>query len=151
MKFTIKTFLVTLISIITISCNQQPKNNTGATKDTQQDHHSHNVELKLNNEKRWVANTETTDGVNNMIKIMNSFSEKENIEAYNKLSKNLQTEFNLILQKCTMKGEPHNQLHNFLVPMKEWFQGISSSELTSCKESYEELNNHLKKYETYFK
>jgi hypothetical protein len=108
-------------------------------------------ELTLDSGKHWIANKETTDGVNNMIKLVNSFSEKENIEAYSKLTENLQSEFTMIFEKCTMKGEAHNQLHNFLIPIKDLFADLSSNDIEKCKESYEKLNKHLPVYQNYFK
>ncbi len=149
MKNTIQIALALFISITTTSCNQPSENNETTTSKVEE-HQDHNEGLQLDDGKRWIANAETTDGINNMIALLDSFSEKENLAAYGKLSEDLQSEFNLIIQKCTMKGESHNQLHNFILPMKDLFQGISSSELSTCKANYDELKNHLNEYQKFF-
>jgi len=86
-----------------------------------------------------------------MINIVSLFSEKDNAKAYGKLTEELKSEFTMIFQKCTMTGEAHNQLHNFLVPIKNIFETLPSSDLKECQESYAKLNTHLKEYKKYFK
>ena len=107
--------------------------------------------VSLDNGKLWSANTQTTQGINNMKNLMKEFSDKESVSEYATLKNNLEKEFSTILTECTMKGESHNQLHNYLVPMKEMFEGLTSSDLGTCKENYNILNDHLKEYSKYFK
>ena len=49
-----------------------------------------------------------------------------------------------------MKGEAHNQLHNYLKPMVILFDGLESSDQETCKKSYDSLENHLLLYQNYF-
>ena len=149
MKNTIQIALALFISIITTSCNQPSENNETTTSEVEE-HQDHNEGLHLDDGERWIANAETTDGINNMIALLDSFSEQEDLAAYGNLSEELQSEFNLIIQKCTMKGESHNQLHNFILPMKDLFQGINSSELNTCKSNNEKLRAHLDEYQKFF-
>ncbi len=114
-------------------------------------HESENNGIVLDNGKRWIANPETTAGIENMINILNSFNEKENVEAYGKLTEELKSEFTMIFEKCTMTGEAHNQLHHFLVPIKNLLETLPSSDLKQCQESFGNLNKHLAKYNEYFK
>jgi len=81
---------------------------------------------------------------------MASFSEKENVTAYASLKKELEAEFSNIFQKCTMKGEAHNQLHNYLKPMISIFEGLESSNLETCKASFKMMEDHLAGYANYF-
>ena len=149
------TAMIMLVGFINSCKNETKESNvqkqTEKVEKTNEHQHSKNNGLVLNNGKLWIANSETTEGVDNMIRIMNSFSEKENVKAYGKLTKDLKSEFTMIFQKCTMTGESHNQLHNFLVPIKDLFETLPSSDLTKCKESYTKLNVHLKEYKKYFK
>ncbi|WP_456438254.1 hypothetical protein [Psychroserpens sp.] len=85
-----------------------------------------------------------------MQRIMHSFSEIENTTAYASLKGELETEFSNIFQKCTMKGEAHNQLHNYLKPMIIIFEGLESSNLKTCKTSFKTMENHLAGYTNYF-
>ena len=77
-----------------------------------------------------------------MQNIMHSFSEEENVTAYASLKKELEEEFTTIFEKCTMKGEAHNQLHNYLKPMIAFFEGLESSDLKFCKANFEKMETH---------
>jgi len=56
-------------------------------------------------------------------------------------------EFTGIFQKCTMKGESHNQLHNFLLPLKEMLEKLEEH---SEKQDLEEIKSYLHTYKNYF-
>ena len=122
----IKFITLSIIAIIGLnSCKNQAKEpsknlETKKTEIKKETSH-HENSLSLNEGKRWIANKETTEGVQNMIELMNKVVDKNTIEAYGKLTENLKLEFAAIFQKCTMKGEAHNQLHNFLIPIKRCF------------------------------
>lgn len=136
---------IILLSIITlfISCNSNKKE----TIDTS----SIKIEgVSLDNTKLWKANLETTEGIKIMQSIMRSFSEEEKVVAYASLKGELETEFTNIFQKCTMKGEAHNQLHNYLKPMIGIFEGLESSDLKTCKTNFKTMENHLAAYPNYF-
>ena len=155
-----KILTIALISAISVtySCGDQSKENhdhetndsTDSTEKTEEVHHSDNTVLVLDDGKLWVANPETTTGVENMVNIMNSFTDRDNVEAYGNLTDSLKTEFTMIFKKCTITGEAHNQLHNFLVPIKNTLATLSSSNLAECQESFDKLNDHLKVYHSYF-
>lgn len=81
---------------------------------------------------------------------MGRFAGHEDAEAYALLKDRLVDEYNLIFKNCTMKGAAHEQLHNYLVPMNKMFEGLASSDLNTCKESFKALNTHLDSYVTYF-
>lgn len=159
MKIILKTFLILTATILMASCESKAESKDELSKseeikkleEVKEDTHENEGILSLNNGSLWSANVETTTGINNMINLMNSFSDKESTEAYTTLKNNLEAEFNTILKECTMKGESHNQLHNFLVPMKEMFEGIDSSDLEICKINFNTLNKHLTEYTKYFK
>jgi hypothetical protein len=138
------------------SCKKQSKNIQSETQieiaeKTDELHLSSKNKITLNKGKRWNANPETTEGIKNMKEIMNNFTNKSSLKAYKLLTEHLILEFSMVFEKCTMKGEAHNQLHNFLIPINDLFTHLSSSDLKECQDSYETLNKHLKKYQTYFK
>ena len=140
MKNTIKTTLVLLIAVFTFACDSKSGD----------DHHGNGGGLTLDGENRWKANPETTGGVNNMITLMASFTESENVADYNALSGSLQKEFAMIFELCTMKGESHNQLHNFLIPIKGYIKGLKSSDLEGCKKDFSDMKIHLEEYDKFF-
>ena len=155
-KSTLKIVLLAAV-IVLYSCGNQKKENTNtpnseeATKtEAVESHKGTGNQLDLDEGKPWKANQETTVGVQNMIGLMKNFNEKENVDSYVKLTENLKREFAMIFEKCTMKGEAHNQLHNFLIPIKDLFGALSSKDLNKCKESFNKLNMHLAVYKSYF-
>jgi hypothetical protein len=149
----IKTAMFLGIILAAYSCGNQPKDNgdyvqTEKTENT--DEHQTKNGLALDDGKLWIANPETTTGVENMINMMNSFSERDNVVAYGQLTEKLESEFAMIFQKCTMIGEAHNQLHNFLIPIKDLFETLPSADLNQCQDSFDKLNSHLKEYKKFF-
>lgn len=113
-------------------------------------HESSSTPVTLDNGKRWIANPETTSGINNMRGQIGRFTGHEDVDAYAQLKVRLVDEYNLIFKNCTMKGEAHEQLHNYLVPMNKMFEGLASTDLNTCKESFKAINTHLDSYTTYF-
>jgi hypothetical protein len=107
-------------------------------------------QLVLDEGKPWLANLETTQGVNAIISLVNSFEKSEEIEYYQALQDTLQIEFQLIFKRCTMQGEAHNQLHHFLIPIKDSFEGLKSEDLDQAQRAYYELKEHLKLYHQFF-
>ena len=110
-----------------------------------------NSEVQTDNGKRWEANPETTDGVANMQAILSKYDKVAlEPETQVNLKNELENEFQIIFKKCTMKGEAHNQLHNYLLPMKEMFNGIESDIPEEAEEAVIQLKQHLINYKNYF-
>ncbi len=154
-KLFLKTILVLVIGLA-FSCGNKSKEKenlkqTEKSEKSEENHRSNNSGLVLDDGKLWIANPETTTGVENMINIMKSFTEKDDVQAYVKLTESLKSEFSMIFEKCTMTGEAHNQLHNFLVPIKDSFKTLSSTDLEQCQNSFDKLNKHLNNYKKFFK
>jgi len=79
--------------------------------------------VSLNDGQLWEANPETTQGIKNMQQLMADFSiDSGNSE---ELIVHLKDEFALIFKKCTMTGEAHEQLHNYLIPLKFKIESLS--------------------------
>jgi hypothetical protein len=159
MKKSIKTLIILLIATYAISCGSNTENKQD---DADHDHNHEKAEpkheektedeftLDLNNGKPWSANIETTEGIGNMVVLMDSFSDTESVEAYSVLSNHLTATLNTILKECTMDGEAHNNLHTYLYPMFDMIEGIGSTDLETCKVSYSELKQQLSEYPNYF-
>lgn len=107
--------------------------------------------VELDHGNLWEANDDTTVGINKMKNRLSSFSETENTSAYLILKESLEADFTELFQKCTMKGEAHNQLHNYLLPMIDLFEGIESSEIATCTKNFNGLKTHLDSYTSFFK
>ena len=118
------------------------------------DHHeavSH-PKVMLNNGEKWQANPETSAGISNMLDLAERFGRGEAAAATDcaDLAKALKKEFNTIFEKCTMKGEAHDQLHKFLLPMVQQFKLIGEGKGNECKQHVKSLTSHLKEYGNYF-
>ncbi|MDO9037493.1 MAG: hypothetical protein Q7U59_03995 [Lutibacter sp.] len=146
-----KISILILVTVLVISCNQNKKQEIAEPVQTVDESHESEGVLKLNNGDLWMANAETTEGIQNMAQLITNFNESENMEAYPKLKTKLETEFGTIISKCTMTGESHDQLHNYLLPMKPLLKDLAAEDLATRKSGLEKLTKHLSEYSAYFK
>ena len=114
------------------------------------DEHDNAQTVQLNNGEKWQANPETTQGIAAMQQLVSSFSTTPAAEDYKQLKEKLETEFKTIFQKCTMTGESHNQLHNYLLPLKDLIEDLGSGNPEASKKALNEIQMHLTKYGMYF-
>lgn len=101
--------------------------------------------VSLNNGQLWEANPETTAGIKTLQKIV---SDNKTEESAAVLKEKLEAEFASIFKKCTMKGKSHDQLHNYLFPLK---MKINSIEETNKEAMKMEIAIYLEEYALYFK
>lgn len=136
-----------LLALCMFACSPSiSKNDTLSYKDD-----GKTVSVTLANDTLWKANTYTSVGIDKMVKLMQDLTIKNaNSKDFELLTENLKNEFTLIFQKCTMKGEAHNQLHNFLIPINNEFEHLESDDIETAKASYERLLKHLRTYSLYF-
>ena len=62
----------------------------------------------------------------------------------------LETAFQDIFKQCTMKGPAHDQLHNYLLPIKALFEKIESETAGESEAAIGQLKQHLIDYQTFF-
>ncbi len=150
MKNILKTALLFSLTALIISCGNPQKKETHS-KTEEVHNHEKGISVQLNKGNLWLANPETTTGIKNMRVLMQNFSDTESVAAYTTLKDSLEMQFKTILTQCTMTGEAHNQLHNYLIPMKKVFEDLGASDLNTCKQHFNILNKHLAQYKKYFK
>jgi len=148
---------IIILSLILISCKQTEEKKSlpipetvEQEETTEESHESIDEVVSLDNGNLWQANPETTTGINNMKSRMQSFTDKEDVAAYATLKEGLEADFTELFQKCTMKGDAHHQLHNYLFPFIDLFDGLESSDLETCKKSFNGLTIRLGEYFDYF-
>jgi hypothetical protein len=112
--------------------------------------HPGHASVKLDNGQKWSANAETTEGISKMKVLLESLPAESGVKDHRSLKVKLETEFNTILQKCTMKGEAHTQLHNYLLPMKEMMEKLDSDSVEERKEAANNLKQHIDAYHDHF-
>ncbi|HOY28009.1 MAG TPA: hypothetical protein PLR96_03480 [Flavobacteriales bacterium] len=99
--------------------------------------------VSLDNGQRWKANPETTSGIATMVAILGAYDPATDDPTV--LKDALEAEFGLIFERCTMEGEAHNQLHNYLLPMHHQLRDFAAS-----KAQCSSLAKHLAAYGDYF-
>src|SRR5690554_6076988 len=113
-----------IFSTLLLSCNENKTKN-----EITHEHHDHetvskNAELDnewindmaLNGNEKWVANAETNEGVEEMIRTIEE-SNPQTMEEFHELAFQLNETQNYVVRECTMTGESHEYLHVFLHPL----------------------------------
>lgn len=150
MKYTWQLLVLMIIIGGLYACDSKHEHKSKqASQTTKQNHQHAEQDLRLDNGKKWQANPATSEGITNMTKRMAAFASNES-GSYRTLKADLEKEFQMIFKKCTMKGEAHNQLHHYLLPMKKLFGNLASDSPTSQKATFKQLNKHLDMYTQYF-
>lgn len=116
-----------------------------------QDQHTHasgSDAVALNNGQRWEANPETTIGISNMQKILNNTQGDET--DFLQLHANLEGAFQTIFQQCTMTGEAHDRLHDYLMPIKDHLNSLLSVAPGEEQKVIDNFSEYLSTYKNYF-
>ncbi len=149
------TVLIALsVVFLAIGCKNEPKNAENkehSESEMPHSEHAHQeaaemLNVQLDNGKKWVANAETTEGVQKMVSLIENFETNKSTDN-KKLHADLNKEFTTIFEKCTMKGEAHNQLHNFLLPLKGLLDRLEEHADVA---DIAIIKAHLSSYNTYF-
>jgi hypothetical protein len=101
-------------------------------------------EVVLDHGKRWIANKETTEGIANMSALIAEYDDSNGDPKA--LKARVEEEFALIFERCTMTGESHDQLHNYLMPIHQEMNEIDFSEAAER----DALIAYLATYSNYF-
>lgn len=104
----------------------------------------------FNNGAKWTANPETSAGIDRMRRVASEFTTAGDPSTHPKLVTELEREYAAVIKNCTMTGEAHNQLHNFLAPLNQMIEPLKSGDPQIVKEALIKLENHLKTYSAYF-
>lgn len=140
MKLSNRIFSFFLLGGILFSCGDGEKHSGDS-----------NTELRLNNGNRWEVNGATTEGIQNMVLLVDAFELTDSQADYLELKSKLEEEFKIIFQKCDMTGEAHDQLHNYLFPLKRLFNRLKSDDVAELEQTILDLEAHLKDFHTYFR
>ncbi len=139
---TMKTLFILPMLLITFSFSACKNNASGEAEE--KEHHDAPSAITLNNGAKWIANPETTTGIKNMQSICAGYTGEAS--ALPAVSAALINELSGIFDKCTMTGEAHENLHAYLLPLRDQL-----NLLADCKGSCTAEVEHVSKYlETYF-
>jgi len=108
-------------------------------------------QLHLNNGQKWSANKATVQGIDNMIAILAKEFDEERVVYYASNGQKLEIELNNIIANCTMKGDAHNQLHLYLMPLKQKINELKNcSSLDECPIISLNVLRYLNQFKDYF-
>lgn len=93
---------------------------------------------------KWEANDATLQGIRNMKLFVKQSQERPGTTGLKEL---LEMEYKEIFKECTMKGEAHNALHDYLFPLKERIDGLSDP---PTEDELKEIGKYLEAFEEYF-
>lgn len=124
MNFKMKILIISLIAFASFGCaDKKEKQKTETTQKVESheghDHSSQEIqkaETKLNSGKKWKVDEHTRNSMKKISQITNSSYVKTPKE-FNELGLMLKNEMKNLIAECTMQGEPHNQLHNYLTTL----------------------------------
>ena len=140
-----------------IACQNKPATTVETTETSEEinghhtDDHSHAAKaVQLNNGEKWPANAETTTGIRNMSALIDNYNDAPETEDCRALKAKLASEFDKLIQQCTMTGEAHDQLHNYLTPLREKFEELETADGEQCNKVISEIKSQLDNYNNFF-
>ena len=136
---------VALLFFITSCSTDKHKDEQNQSEETHENHDP-TTAVQLVNGGKWMANVETTQGIQSMTQMVEG-AQADPTSLAKPLKESLLLEFTDILNKCTMKGESHEQLHNYLLPLKADIEKLSAS---PSAEELESIKSYLTTYYNYF-
>ena len=74
----------------------------------------------------------------------------EDVANFKQLSNGLNTTMQGIFDQCTMKGASHDELHDFLVPIKGNITTLGGDDLEAASKAFSDLQRQLSQFENYF-
>ena len=143
-----KPIILTIILLALVSCKENKKKEVLETNNVYSN--SWVKEIELNNGDKWLANIETNEAVLKMQNSLKTLSTNTLTEYY-ELAEILNIDKNYVIKKCTMKGDSHDNLHIWLLPLIAKIDALSKvktiDEAAKIKLSIEE---NINAYNTYF-
>lgn len=140
---------------LTVSCgNSHDHKHSSDEKKESVDHHQQEsseskteIEMSLNNGNKWKSDEPTYTSMRLMEVKLNDFTEKNSDPGkaeYQELGTALSGITQEIINKCSMKGEAHEQLHNVLVPMLSNVGNVkNATDKATGKSNVKALNDAL--------
>lgn len=108
-------------------------------------------EIKLDNGNKWMANLETTQGVNEMLGLLKD-NNPRTVEEYHQLASKLEDTKNVLVKECTMEGPSHDNLHIFLNPLIGKIDELGKvTTMEKGNEIIASIQENLNEYNNYFK
>lgn len=115
--------------------------------------HSHQSggSLHLNNGEKWEVNAEMKPAIEAGNKILSEYLAQQGID-YKKLAEDLKNQNDKLIKSCTMKGESHDVLHQWLHPHMKLVEQLADAEdAQKAATIVAQLEQSFNTYQQYFK
>lgn len=149
-----KTLFIFLSAFLLLAC-QNKETKTEVEKEEQLvevKQTSSTSPLYLDNGKPWKINEEMKPHVSKGEEAFKTYIDNEEDTDYKNLSQILTDENNKLIESCTMTGESHDVLHEWLAPHLELTAALKSAEnQEEAEEVIHKLNSSFKEFHKYFK
>lgn len=155
-----KSALSTMVLLITLNisgCNHFKHSHTSEMHTNEHNHHSmhdanhsseHSLNIVLKDNNKWLMDANTRTITNAMKSHVESFSlEEQSQEQLKTLGEQLSSDLNNLIQGCTMTGDAHNALHEFLTNFMPAVNHLKSEGKIASAKRVEYL---LNEYQNYF-
>lgn len=118
---------IVAVSFFTMSCDQQPKTTDQEMHSEKEVNLLETTTISLNNGEKWSVNEDMKPFILEAEAILKEYTES-NSNDHKTLASQLKEKNTGLIKSCTMKGESHDQLHNWLHPHMELIESLANSE-----------------------
>lgn len=152
-----KIILVSLTVLIFLACQENNKNTIPTTKEdthkVEEAHHHATGEtpLYLNDGKPWRINEEMKPYLTKSEEVLKTYNNNENDTDYESMSLILKEQNNLLIKSCTMTGEAHDVLHEWLMPHLKLTEALEKAKgQKEADKIIHKLNDSFEDFSEYF-
>lgn len=149
-----------LIALFVQSCSsgdKQPSQDDQPLMTEEQEHRAekHRIEnpnetIELNNGEKWKADPEMVAHVEVIQIILEDFA-PEGLGDYYPLAEVIDAELAALIKSCTMKGQGHDELHKWLLPVMQKVEALGKTEDPKMAEALVvELEEAMQEFHEYF-
>lgn len=134
------------ITLFSMSCNNQPNTVNQDKHAESESEMSESSIITLNNGEKWPVNEEMKPFILEAETILNDYITNKSAD-YQTLAAQLLEKNSGLIRNCTMQGQAHDELHNWLFPHMELIEALGG---TQNVEDAQALISQMKKsFETY--
>ena len=139
-----------IITLLFIACTNPVSLNDEVNKDKDNSHPINSTkDLQVNSGGKHRADEATRRNVAAMVQIVND-SNNPGKENRAKLTNQLQTRIDTLVQQCKMSGPAHDALHTWLEKVLEDLKEIKEKEGDEYQKSYSTLKKDVESFYTFF-
>ena len=108
--------------------------------------------LHLNSGKKWQADEATTENISQMQQTLNRYQPgaENKPEAFQQLGRELRADLNKTFRDCTMTGQAHEVLHQFLIPIEQNIEVLEANDPEAALAAQLRIEEQLSNYADYF-